>query len=81
MVCEGPLSIPESWLTSAHVGGERLTANPVDEKYKFVRVCSLVGRYLYTMYIVTTFEIVFSFNVKYNNILPCLHNIRLFYSI
>jgi len=27
------------------------------------------------------FEIVFSFNVKDNNIFPCLHNIRLSYNI
>jgi len=27
------------------------------------------------------FEIVFSFNVKDNNICACLHNIRLFYNV
>jgi len=32
-------------------------------KFKFVRVTSLVGRYLYNMYIVKRFVIVFSFNV------------------
>ena len=31
-VCEGPLSIPESWLTSAHAVGEQLTANPVEKR-------------------------------------------------
>jgi len=38
------------------------------------RVCSLVGKY-------EKFEIVFSFNVKDNNIVLCLHNIRLSYNI
>jgi len=33
------------------------------------------------MYIVEMFEIVFSFNVKVNNIFPCLHNITLSYNI
>jgi len=33
------------------------------------------------MYIVKQFDIVFSFNVKNNNIFPCLHNIRLSYNI
>jgi len=33
------------------------------------------------MNIVKKSEIVFSFNVKDNNIFPCLHNIRLFYNI
>jgi len=33
------------------------------------------------MYVVKMFEIVFSFNVKDNNIFPCLHNIRLSYNI
>ena len=32
------------------------------------------------MYIVKKFEIVFSFNIKDNNIFPCLHNIRLSYN-
>ena len=32
------------------------------------------------MYIVKKFEIVFSFNVKDTNIVPCLHNIRLSYN-
>jgi len=42
---------------------------------------SLLGRYFYIVYIVNLFEIVFSFNVKDNNIFPCLHNIRLSYNI
>jgi len=33
------------------------------------------------MYIANMFQIVFSFGVKDNNILPCLHNIRLSYNI
>jgi len=33
------------------------------------------------MYLVKKFEIVFSLNVKDNNIFPCLHNIRLSYNI
>jgi len=39
----------------------------------FSRVFSLLGRYFYNMYmyIVKMFEIVFSFNVKDNNIFPC----------
>ena len=41
--------------------------------FKFVRVCSLVGRYFYSVFIVNKFEIVFSLNVKDNNIFPCLH--------
>jgi len=36
---------------------------------KFVRDCSLVGRYFYNVYI-EKFEIVFSLNVKDNNICP-----------
>ena len=50
--------------------------------FKFVRVSSLVGRYFYNvyMYIVKKFEIVFSFNVKGNNILPCFSNIRRSYN-
>jgi len=33
------------------------------------------------MYIANMFEIVFSFNVKENNICPCLHNIRFSYNV
>ena len=33
------------------------------------------------MYISKMSEVVFSFNVKDNNICPCLYNIRLFYNI
>jgi len=40
-----------------------------------------LGRYLCNMYIVKMFEIVFSFNDKDKNIIPCLHNIRLSYNI
>ena len=32
----------------------------------------LFGRYFYNKYIVNMFEIVFSFNVKDNNVFPCL---------
>ena len=54
-----------------------LASNPYFRKFKFVRVCSLVGRYFYNICTVKKFEIVFTFNVKDNNICPCLHNIRL----
>jgi len=40
----------------------------------FVRVCSLVGRFFYNMiviYIVKKLEIVFSFNIKDNNVFSC----------
>jgi len=49
----------------------------------FSRVFSLLGRYFYNMYmyIVKMFEIVFSFNVKDNNIFPCSHHIRFSYNI
>jgi len=47
----------------------------------FARVLSVLGRYFYNMYIVNVFEIVFSFNVKDNNIVLYFHNIRLFYNI
>ena len=50
---------------------------PSSRNFKFVRVCSLVGRYFYNMYILKKLEIVFFFNVEDNSILPCLHNIRL----
>jgi len=50
---------------------------PYFRNVKFVRVCSLVGRYFYNMYIVKKFKIVFSFNVNNNNIFPCLRDIRL----
>ena len=43
--------------------------------------CCLLGRYFYKVYIVKMFEIMFSFNVKDNNIFPCLYNIRLSYKI
>jgi len=33
------------------------------------------------MFIVKMLEIVFSFNVKDNNIFPCLHNIILSYNV
>ena len=39
-----------------------------------LRVLYLLGRYFYTMYEVKMLQIVFSFNVKDNNICPCLHN-------
>ena len=51
------------------------------QNFKFVRVCSLVGRYFYNMHIVRKFEVMFSFNVKNKNIFPCLHDIRLSYNI
>ena len=47
----------------------------------FVRVCSLAGRYFYNVYMINKFEIVFSLNIKDNNIFPCLRTIRLSYSI
>jgi len=37
--------------------------------------------YFYNMYVVKKFEIVFFFNVKESNIVPCLHNIRHSYNI
>ena len=43
------------------------------QNVKFVRVSSLIGWYFCNMHIVKTFEIVFSFHVKDNNIFPCLH--------
>ena len=49
--------------------------------WTFSWVLSFLGRYFYNMYILKMFEIVFSFNVKDNNIFPCLHNIRLSYNI
>ena len=48
---------------------------------RFVRVCSLVGRYFLTMYITEKVAIVFSFNVKDNNTFPCLHYVRHSYNI
>ena len=54
---------------------------PYFRNFQFVRVNSLGGRYSYNMHIVIKIEIVFAFNVKDNNIFPCLHNIRLYYSI
>ena len=50
---------------------------PCFRNLKFLRVCSLVCRYFYNVYIESRFEIVFSFNVKDNTIFPRLHNIRL----
>ena len=47
----------------------------------FSLVLSLMGRYFYRMNIIKMFEVVFSFDVKDNNIFPCLHNIRLPYNI
>jgi len=47
---------------------------------QFVRVCSHVGRYFYNVYS-KKFEIVFSSNVKDNNLCPCVHNKRLSYNI
>ena len=47
----------------------------------FSWVLSLLGRYFYIMYVVKMFEIVFSCNVKYNNIFPGLHNIKLSYNM
>ena len=47
----------------------------------FSWVLSLLGRYFYNVYIIKQFEIVFSFNVKDNDIFLCLHNIRLSYNI
>ena len=44
-------------------------------------VLSLLGRFFYNIYIVKLFEIVFSFNVKDNNICPCLYNIRRSYNV
>ena len=51
--------------------------------FKFVRVCSLVVRYFYNkcVYSKKKFKIRFSFNIKDDNIFPCLQNIRLFYTI
>jgi len=43
-----------------------------------LRVLSLFMHY--NMHIVKMFEVVFSFDVKDNNIFSCLHNIRLFYN-
>ena len=37
---------------------------PYFRKFKFVRVCSLVGRYFYNIYLVNKFQILFFFNVK-----------------
>jgi len=54
---------------------------PYFRNLKFVKVCSLVGRYFYNLYKIKKFEIVFSFNVRDNNIFPLLHNIRLSYNI
>ena len=50
---------------------------PYFRKFKFVRVCSLVGRYFDNMYIVKQFDFVFAFNVKDNNIFPCSQTIIL----
>ena len=46
------------------------TTIPYFRNFKFVRVCSLVGRYFYNEYTVKKFEIVFSLNIKDNNICP-----------
>ena len=46
----------------------------------FSWVLSLLSRYFYNMYKGNMFEIVFSFNVKDNNIFPCLPNIWLSYN-
>jgi len=43
----------------------------------FSRVLSLLGRNFYNSFIVKKVEIVFSFNVKDDNIFPYLHSIRL----
>jgi len=48
-----------------------------DNSVHFHEYSPFFGRYFYNMYILNMFEIVFSFNVKDNNIFPCLHNIRL----
>ena len=60
---------------------------PYFRNFKFVSVCSLVGRYfcrnstICIYIIVKQFEIVFFFNVKDKTIFPCLHNIRLSFNI
>jgi len=43
---------------------------PYFQKFKFVKVCSLVGMYFHTVYIVNKFESVFSLNIKDNTIGP-----------
>ena len=47
----------------------------------FTLVLSILGKYFYSMNIINMFEVVFSFDVKDNNIFPCLHYIRLFYNM
>jgi len=54
--------------------------SPIFRNFKFVRVCSLVGRYFYSLHIVNKFEKLFYFNIKDNNNFPCLHTIRLSYN-
>ena len=85
-----------SWLTyvfivqlmcSVSVSHEN-TTRPYDSFFSFEGqlctfswVLSLLGRYFYNTYRVKMFETVFSFNVKDNNIFPCLHNIKLSYNM
>jgi len=49
---------------------------PYFKNVKFVRVCSLVDRY-----IVNKFDILFSFNITDTKMFPCLYNIRLSYNL
>jgi len=48
---------------------------------KFVRVCSLVDRDFYNVYIVISLKSLFSFNAKDNTICPYTHTSRLSYNI
>jgi len=48
-----------------------MTLIPFFQSFKFVRVCSLVGRYIHNVYIVKTLKIVFSLNFTVNNIFLC----------
>ena len=54
---------------------------PFFRNFKFVKVCSLVGRYFCNMFTEKNNETVFSFNIKDTNTFPCLHDIRLSYNI
>ena len=54
---------------------------PFFRNVNIVRVSSLVGTYVYIVYIVNKFGIVFSLNVKDYNICPCSNNIGLSYYI
>ena len=48
--------------------------------FKFVRVCSLVGRYFHSVHIVNSLTIVLSLNINCDTIFPCWHNNRLFFN-